>query len=319
MPIVEVESNGKTMEISTLDILKKGHIAVACNDAGAANIIISWLKSMPEVTIRAHLGGPAEALWFEAFPGTINYNLDDVMNGSSMLLSGTGWATSLEHNARYSAAKKGIFSVAVIDHWVNYKARFFRDSRFIYPDQIWVVDKYGYAIAESVFSNHVIKLMPNYYLDEQIKKIKEFEETLRSKVGETNILYVLEPVRAPWKRDEVVAGEFQALDYFVSNLSGVSSDSINLRLRPHPSDKPGKYDRWVYQQNLGTKINISERTSLFEDVAWSDIVVGCQTYALVIALTAGKRSICCLPPYAPESVLPYPEIEELRNNKKALI
>jgi len=307
------------MKISTLDILKKRQIAVACNDAGAVNIIINWLKSMPEVAVRVHLAGPAEALWYRAFPGTINYSLDDAMNGSSMLLSGTGWATSLEHNARYVASKKGIFSVAVIDHWVNYESRFFRNGRFIYPDQIWVVDRYGYALAKSVFSNQVIKLMPNFYLDEQVEQIKEFEKTLPRNIGETNILYALEPIRVSWKQDEVIAGEFQALDYFSSNLREISTGSINMRLRPHPSDNPGKYDDWVGQQNLDAKIDISEGTPLYEDVAWSDIVVGCQTYALIIALTAGKRSISCLPPYAPDSLLPYPEIEEFRENTKVLI
>lgn len=307
------------MDFSTLDILKKGQIAVACNDAGAANIIINWLKFMPEVTFRVHLGGPAEALWNRAFPGTINYGLDDAMNGSSMLLSGTGWATSLEHKARYSASNNGIFSVAVIDHWVNYESRFFRNGRFIYPDQIWVVDKYGYDLAKSAFSNQVIKLMPNYYLDEQVRKIKEFEKTFLRNTEEKNILYALEPIRVSWKHDEVIAGEFQALDYFVNNLSEISRGPINMRLRPHPSDNPGKYDDWVGQQNLDAKIDISEGTPLFEDVAWSDIVVGCQTYVLIIGLTAGKRSISCLPPYAPDSLLPYPEIEEFRKKTKVLM
>jgi hypothetical protein len=44
----------------------------------------------------------------------------------------------------------------------------------------------------------------------------------------------------------------------------------------------------------------------------SDIVIGCQTYVLIMAMTAGKRSIYSLPPYAPDSLILYPEIEELQ-------
>jgi hypothetical protein len=300
------------MKSASLDLLNKGVVAVACNDAGATNIIINWLKAMPEIKVRPHLGGPAIDLWYRAFPDSINCSLDDALQGSSLLLSGTGWASNLEHNARLGAVSKGILSIAVIDHWVNYESRFIRDGSVVYPDEIWVVDEHGYRLANSVFTNQTIKLLPNYYLDEQVELTKVVEQTLPDHHGETNVLFALEPIRAIWQENDPRAGEFQALDYFIQHLGLISKDVINIKLRPHPSDYPEKYDDWIDRQTLDTKIHISQNIALAEDLAWSDIVVGCQTYVLIIALTLGKRTISCLPPYAPESLLPYPEIEELR-------
>ena len=300
------------MKSTALDVLTKGVVAVACNDAGAANIIINWLRVMPQIKVRAHLGGPAIDLWHRAFPETVNYGLKDALQGSHMLLSGTGWASSLEYDARNMASEAGVFSVAVIDHWVNYEERFIRNERAIHPDEIWVVDEYGYDLALSTFPSLKVRLLPNYYLIEQVKLIKAFESTLFPHPGYTNILYALEPIRSSWGSGQVVPGEFQALDYFIYNLEKIIKGKINIKLRPHPSGKDGKYDDWVSRQGTSVTFEISKNSSLHKDIAWSDIVVGCQTYVLILGLNVGKRTISSLPPHAPESLLPYREIEELR-------
>ena len=297
------------------DLLKnylKGSIAVACNDAGAANIVINWLKNMPEIKVRAHLGGPAKELWDRAFPNSINYSLEDALKECDLLISGTGWASDLEHKARLLALSKGLFSVGVIDNWVNYEMRFYRKGQVVYPNEIWVVDEHAFSLANSKFPELKIRLLPNYYLDDQVSKIKDLQQVPTSKPNRTKILYALEPIRVPWLKKEVVSGEFQALDYFVSNVTGITDNPVEIRLRPHPSDFIGKYEDWIDQQNPNLKIEISNTKTMVEDLAWSDIVAGCQTYVLVIALSAGIRTIISLPPWAPRSLLPYPSIEELR-------
>lgn len=297
---------------NTFEILNDGIVTVACNDAGATNIIINWLKAMPNVTVKVHLGGPAINLWEHQFPNFTNYSLDEALEGSSLLLSGTGWASSLEHDARTLALSLQIYSVAVIDHWVNYESRFLREGNFTYPDEIWVVDEHGFKLAKSKFPDIIVKILPNYYLDGQVALIKNIEKTKISHAGEFNILVALEPIRSEWQKGNSKPGEFQALDYFIKNISCLAKGIINIRLRPHPSDYDGKYDKWIEQQSLDVIIDTSKNTSLVEDVAWSDIVVGCQTYVLIIAISSGRRAVISMPPYAPESILPYPEIEEIR-------
>ncbi|MFT5211435.1 MAG: hypothetical protein ACI9CE_003174 [Flavobacterium sp.] len=300
------------MKSSSLDLLLKDPVAVVCHDAGATNIIINWLKVMPKITVRVHLSGPAKELWYRAYPDTINHSLDDALQGAAMLLSGTGWASDLEYDARNIASSKGIFSVGVVDHWVNYESRFIRGGRAVYPNEIWVVDEFGYSLASENFPSVRIRLLPNCYLDEQVRLIKSLQKDSSVNPYVVNILYALEPIRVVWREGEASSGEFQALDYFLANLHKITAGSICIKLRLHPSDRPSKYFDWVNRQSPDITLEISEGRSLAEDVAWSNIVIGCQTYVLIIALSAGKRVVSSLPPYAPASLIPYPGIEELR-------
>ena len=87
-------------------------------------------------------------------------------------------------------------------------------------------------------------------------------------------------------------------------------DSLSIVLKPHPSDPENKYDHWVSSLSL-SNIKIEKEKSLASLIAWSDIVVGCETYAMVVALYAKKKVISSLPRYAHNCRLPFDEIERL--------
>lgn len=284
-------------------------ISVACHDAGATNIIVGWLKRSPDLKVRAHLGGPAIEIWKRAFPSAENYDLDEAIEGSDVLISGTGWASDLEYEARKLSAKKKIPNIAVIDNWVNYRARFVRKGINIHPDEIWVTDRFAVSIASDEFPKIPIRLLPNHYLDSQIESIRTIKRG-NIDANSANLLYVLEPIRQIWSKSEGMPGEFQALDYFIKNRRKICELDLNIVLRLHPSDSPDKYSSWVRDQILNVKT--SKGNSLEYDIACSDYVVGCQTYALVVALMAGKRVFSSLPPHAPPLLLPYQGIQELR-------
>ena len=285
-------------------------IAVVAHDAGAANHIMAWLKNAGHDHVRACVTGPALTLWKQAFPHPlIDDELADTMGKARTLISGTGWASNLEYDARKMARQLGIKSIAVIDHWTNYRARFLRDEVEILPDEIWVTDEYASKLAESEFDNIKIVLLPNLYLANLVQEVRQLERVGVNRTG-NNLLYVLEPIRQAWGQG-VVAGEFEGLNYFINNLGilGLCGD-ISIRLRPHPSDLIGKYDQWINAQK-GMKIALDDSLNLAESIAWSDVVVGCQTYAMVVALDAGKRVISSIPPWAPPCVLPQPGIVKL--------
>jgi hypothetical protein len=106
-------------------------------------------------------------------------------------------------------------------------------------------------------------------------------------------------------------GEFEALDYFLSNLVRLGLNEVKVvRLRPHPSDSVGKYDRWSSVLG-GVTVEVDEKSSLADSIAWANVVVGCQTFAMVIALSAGKRVISSIPPWAPPCALPHEGIEKM--------
>lgn len=251
------------------------------------------------------MAGPAAAIWQQRFGRQqLADSLESALAGAATLLTGTGWASDLEHRARARASELGIFSIAVIDHWVNYEQRFQRDGTTVLPAQFWVTDPYALQIARRCFPGADIRLQPNLYLQEQLAAIAPVAS------APDTLLYALEPARDTWGRAE--PGEFQALNYLVERLPGLGLPAgIALRLRPHPSDAPGKYRAWI-AAHAGMNCALDTSPTLAAALNGARWVAGCESYALVVALHAQRGVYCTLPPWAPAFRLPHAGIIQLR-------
>jgi hypothetical protein len=117
-------------------------VGVVCYDAGGTNQILAMLRHSYPDNVLAYMEGPAKVLWDNAFSGMCN-NLSELLAETTTLITGTGWGSNLEHVARIDAKKRGIYSIAVLDHWTNYEERFVRGCEKVLPDELWVVDKYA--------------------------------------------------------------------------------------------------------------------------------------------------------------------------------
>ena len=294
-------------------------LAIAAHDAGAANQIIAWFKYLANQQTKplnrsivdCCVAGPALSLWLRAFPNSKISTLPDSLSNANLLISGTGWQSALEHDARKLARNLGIKAIAVIDHWTNYRDRFIRDGQEILPDEIWVTDVYAKKLAEEHFPNLPIVQLPNLYLESIVSEV-HLQESSVIKSAATRLLYVLEPIRQVWG-DGNQLGEFQALDFFIENINLLElGEQIAIKLRPHPSDPIGKYNQWIESQT-NLDISLDDFLTLAESIAWSNVVVGCQTYAMVVALAACRRVICSIPPRVANCVLPQTEIIKLAN------
>lgn len=284
-------------------------LAVVCHDAGGANQIIALLKRhrIPANRLQPFMQGPAAALWTHHFPGVpVCPDLPFALDGASALLSGTGWASSLEHDARCEAARRGLPSAALLDHWVNYPQRFIRDGHRQLPDEMWVCDAHAEALARTSFPGMSVRRIRDHYLAQECAAL-----TPVGSLSEPRVLFVCEPALSNWGRDR--EGEFQALDYFLSrlDLAGIPPEA-RIVIRPHPSEPQGKYDRWLASQSRpGMTIDAGE--GLRSALARSRWVAGCQSYAMVVALAAGRTVYSALPPWAPACRLPHPGILHLKD------
>lgn len=286
-------------------------LAVVAHDAGAANLIASWLKDMSEGDIRLSITGPALAIFSLELPHLMNMALTDALDGANTLLSGTSSrATSIEHEARAGARERGIHSIGVIDHWVNYAERFVREERQVLPDEIWVSDEIALSLAQDCFPEHLVRQLPNRYLEQLVEIINASHRSVTD--CKARVLYVLEPIHERWGNNDT-PGEFQALDFFISKLEllGLGCDT-EILLRAHPSDPSGKYNDWCAALSH-LNISVDTTQTLSDLIAWADWVVGCETFAMVIALHANKRILSTLPPWAPPCRLPQKEIRMLRD------
>lgn len=266
-------------------------------------MIAAWVAAADLVPERVIAAGPASKIWRERFGSDVALTNDpDAVHGMACVLSGTGWASDLEHRARVAAARAGIRSVAVIDHWVNYAMRFEREGEMQLPDAIWVGDAEAAAIARAEFADVPVETHSNLYLSEQAREAGPVPDN-------GDALFLLEPARSDW--GEGVPGEFQSLDYFVARreAAGVPTGTT-VRIRPHPSDPPGKYDEWI-AAHPGTSLDTSpDMGTALSDARW---VIGMNSAGLAIALKAGRCVISALPPHAPPCVLPHAAIARLCN------
>lgn len=279
-------------------------VAIVCHDAGAANHVIAWMKSgLLSGVCRVVMEGPARKLWLNngMDEAALYPSMGEALSGAASLISGTGWGSDLEHDARVIANKLGLPSAAVLDHWVNYISRFERHAVRQLPDELWVTDPYAYAIAKRELPGVAVCLMQNAYIDGLVQNISALSST------GAQVLYVLEPARSDWGRPGS-SGEFQALDYFIRNIDLLGMGAKpEIVLRPHPSDPPGKYDRWI-AVHPEFCVRVDSSSDLAQAIAQAQCIVGCQTYAMVVALAAGRKVVSSLPPWAPPCSLPHSEI-----------
>ncbi|HZL30498.1 MAG TPA: hypothetical protein VFC54_05485 [Pseudolabrys sp.] len=131
-----------------------------------------------------------------------------------------------------------------------------------------------------------------------------------------NILFVSEPIREGGlvlHGDERYWGftEEEALRYFLTNLGRLFDRVNRIVIRSHPKESRDKYV-WTLSE-FDLPIIVSEDLPLLHQIVASDVVVGCATMAMAIAVLAEKRVISCIPPGGRLSPPPHAEIKEMRS------
>lgn len=279
-----------------------GKIAIISHDAGGAEILSSLVRRQ-NLQCAFVLDGPARKIFERKLGPLETITLEKAIQLADTVLCGTGWQSNLEFDAMKLARVMGKHSIAFLDHWINFRERFERSGETCIPDEIWVGDELALVMAKSIFPDMHIRLMENPYFQDIGE---EFSLLEHQKKESLSVLYVCEPIRDP----EAGYSEMDALRYFLSNIS-VLGDIQNILIRPHPSEEAGKYD-WA-KQEFALPIKIGGTQTLFEEIAKSDVVAGCQSMAMVVGLIARKRVISSNPPGGAPCVLPHKEIEHFRN------
>ncbi len=297
-------------------------VTIVCHDAGGAELICAWAKNQDEKFLLV-LEGPAIKI-FERNLGKIELSsLKEAIIKSNWVLCGTSWHSKLELEAIKIAKNKNKLVVSFLDHWVNYLERFTYNSNLVLPNKIWVADTYALNLAMKIFPKIKIELKENYYF----KELRIFfdQVNLIPTVEKKNIfLYICEPIQEHaffQHGDKNYWGytEFEALNFFLDNTDVFFEIIDEIWIRPHPSENPEKYN-WVMDDKK-QKIRITRNTQLFEEIAQANVIIGCESMAMVVGLLAEKRVISSIPLNGRPCSLPFSEIEYLHklvHNKKHL-
>ena len=289
--------------------------AVISHDSGGAEILSSLLLRQRTSELLV-LEGPAVAIFERKLGAVRPLPLEEAVQRSTWVLSGTSWQSDLEWRALVRARELGKPSVAFLDHWINYKERFLRGGRLCMPDEIWVGDEYAARMARSQFAGQRVRLVENPYFDDVRRSFASLQGAAVARRGPSVLLYVTEPMREHGLLhygDERYFGytEEEAVQYFLQNVRFIASDIARIVIRAHPSEPQQKY-AWAREQ-VGAPLDISEGKALIEDIAAADVVVGCESMAMVVAVLGGKRVVSAIPPGGHPCALPQAEIELLQD------
>ncbi len=295
-------------------------VGVFCHDAGGSEIISHWANSVKNFyKLEFYLKGPAVSV----FSRNLTFNLknksekkiEDFIESNEIILCGTSWQSNLEKVAMRKAKHLGKKTIVVLDHWVNYEERFILEKGALFvPNEVWVCDDYAEKMAKKIFDQDIVKQKSNFYTDFIKKKIDDnFIQNKRN--VDNKILYVCEPVKV---HAELKTGdknfhgytEESALKFFLDNLK-IFQDIGEVILRPHPSEAQNKYN-WALDYYKG-RISIGGKKTLLEEIMSVNMVVGCESMAMVIAIVANKKVISSIPPDGRTCRLPHSEIIHLRD------
>lgn len=289
-------------------------VAIVSHDAGGAEILSAWagLQSEPYCLV---LDGPAKNIFERKLGSDRKVPLEQAIQAADWVLCGTSWQSDLERKAVKLAKASGKKVVSFIDHWVNYPERFMFEDSMLLPDEIWVGDPDAEKLAKDFFPDTIIQLHENPYFRELKIELEKFSRFFENSNNGT-FLYVCEPIKEHaliQHGDERYWGytEEDALTFFLQNISALGIVINEIRVRPHPSEDPSKY-RWC---TLNTKLNIvfGGEKSLLEEIVLADIIVGCESMAMVVGLLANKRVLSSIPPGGKICGLPQGGIEHLKD------
>jgi hypothetical protein len=240
--------------------------------------------------------------------------LDEAIARASSVLCGTSWQSDLEWRAIGLSRDAGKEVVAFLDHWVNYRQRFTHNGVERLPDEIWTGDEHAARIARACFNRLPIRLVPNPYLEDLRIEVEALRRAAKVPGRRPVLLYLCEPIREHAMRqhgDERYWGysEEEALEYFLDHARLIAPDVARIIVRRHPSEAAGKYS-WAGGRG-NVRVEFSESEDLVDDIAAADIVVGCESMGLVVAMLAGRRVISAIPPGGRRCSLPHSDVESL--------
>ena len=289
-------------------------LCIVSHDAGGAEILSSYVRR-ERPACNLVLGGPAQKIFERKLGPVESMPLEEAVERSESLLCGTSWQSDIEWQAIDLARRLGKKAAAFLDHWVNYWERFVRNGETHLPDEIWVGDPLASAMATDLFPQLRIVLVDNPYFQDLREEVRGHVRTDGTARGSLRVLYVCEPLREHALREfgnERHWGytEEDALRYFLANLQVLGMPVEQIVLRPHPSESPEKYD-WSVREFRLPIVRGGDR-SLIEEVAAADVVVGCESMAMVVGLLGGRRVISCIPQGGRPCSLPQSEILSLQ-------
>jgi len=274
-------------------------IGIVSHDSGVEEILSSWVaKNFYKKKFIFSLSGPAKKIFKKKIKLSNNYSLNYVINNSKSIVTGTSWPNKNEIKAIQLSKKKKIFCASYLDHWVNYKERFFYNKRLYLPDEIWVGDNIAKRIAKKTFKTAKIRYVKNEFFEYLKKKYKKNKNSKK-------ILILSTPIIKDAKlkfNDPMYFGftEFDAIKLAINKIKNLNFQFKKIVIRSHPSESPKKFRGFIKKN-----IFISKEKDILKDISSSYIVIGYNSMAMILAKIMKKKVFSCIPKGKIKNTLPF--------------
>lgn len=293
------------------------HSVIAVSgDPGGANALAPVLKTLRDegrATVRALAYNEARDVWsthsisFEELPRDISHSeIVSKLMGSpeGLLLVGTSVNTfELEKQFIDAAREIAMPSLAVLDFWSGYRARFSnRDGSLAHlPDRIAVMDDVAKEeMVQEGFERHRVEVtgqpafddLAGYRKQFSAKQRKQIRDRLQVGVDDLLVLFASQPLAEVSRlvvSDELYFGfnEREVLRQLIAALERISNRTrrkITLLVRPHPREA---LDAFEHDERDLVRIVVSRDDDARKVAMAADLVTGMNTVLLVEACYLG--------------------------------
>jgi hypothetical protein len=286
-------------------------IIVSYHPGGAEQISEYVKKNVKKKKFIFFLSGPAIKIFRNKIGRLKNndvnkFSFKNIEKKISFCLIGSGSSSIFEINhLKYLKAKK-LKTIVFLDHWSNYKNRFYFKKRYEFPDEIWVSNIHAFKKAKSIF-NVPVKLKENLLLKNikkkysKLKKEKNFYLFLSQPLKEHSKIFI----------PQLRYNQFTAFDYLYEKKNEFMKKK-KILIKVHPLEKVLYWKKFIKKKYKFLKIEVIQNKDLISVLSKSEIVFGCASTAMYISSELGIKTFSCIPPGGKKSSIPSNKIKDLR-------
>ena len=261
-------------------IMTKHKLYISYGDAGGAYQLISYCIKLqkkykifiPKDSLEKII--PFKDLDYEVTNNNLFLGKNDIFISSTsnpkINYEFTFWEKLHKSNNEYEV---------ILDNWCNYRDRFCRNNKKLYPSKILVTDKYAYDKCSNLFKEYCdIELIPNPLLDYLVYRIKR--EKIMQIYG--SVLLVIPPINSIKNSDLEKISHW----FYKENINS------KIKVRCHPLDINRKDKLKKFIQSINNEYNSFEisRGSMWKDLGESNYVIGFDSYLIYLAFLLNKET-----------------------------
>lgn len=221
-----------------------------------------------------------------------------------LVLTGTCLGPGPDKKGIERAAKIGLHSVAVVDHWSWYRKRFEVSDGLLLPDKILVNDDIAYedAITDGLPAERLVALGNPVLEDLAIRSVGYERDMHNQRVkqgipqGKRVIVFISEDIQSDFKpgtEDYLGYDEYQVVEHLLSLLK--SNDNLVIKLHPVEND-----DKYSYLPN--NRVSIIRHSTVEDLASLGDVIVGMASM-LLLELAMFRDDIISFRPGATKSFI----------------